>query len=574
MSVAAPEDLIGTDVGRYRLEKILGEGGMGVVYLGVDVERGWRVAIKVLSKQTDDSMQRFRAEARAVSLISHGSIVNLIDVAELPDGRPYMVMELVEGTSLRDHAPTASVGEIVRICGEVLEALEAAHAIGIVHRDLKPDNVMVTRAGHAKVLDFGVAKLAPGVGGGNTPRTKEGLTMGTPAYMAPEQVTGSAVDARTDVYTMGVVLFEALTGQRPFNVGSDVEVMRAHRDKAPPRPRALVPSIPASVEDVILRALAKDPAKRFQSAREMAKSLADAVEGRPSAKRVDPTPEKAVVAEKPAAIEPAPPSRIPAMLAVAAIAIAATIVFAIARARRDSHRAPTDAADVVADASEADVLDAAVPDVADAASDAATDAAIDAAMDAAIDAPLDAPVDAAVVDAAVTAARPAPTPALPAPITRAPDFATDAFDPLVYLPRATELAQTLAADAKLVEIHAGPIGASNVIDLSRAQRRVEYRYLTPAGAKADTIGDGRPCMVVVAVTPSGATARVQTDKRCALAPVAPPRCSLAKLRSRSEAAYALDERYEGDITVLYRRGWIVYWRDDGEDRRVELPDDC
>jgi hypothetical protein len=526
---------------------------MGCVYLGVDEERAARVAIKVLSKQTDESMQRFRAEARAVSLISHFNIVNLVDVAELPDGRPYMVMELVEGQSLRDAAPGASIETIVRVCSEVLSALEAAHAIGIVHRDLKPDNIMVTRAGHAKVLDFGVAKLAPGVGGGHTPRTAEGLTMGTPAYMAPEQVIGGTVDARTDVYTMGVVLFEALTGRRPFSAGSDVEVMRAHRDKQPPRPRTLAPKIPTAVEDVILRALAKDPAKRFQSARAMASALLDAVEGRASAKQLARADEVPTPRERPAA--PAPPSRIPAMIAVAAIAIAATVVFTIARARKKSQELPPDAAIVVAidasleiDASEAPVVDATVV----------------------MPAP---PIDAALPDRVDV--RPVKA-TLPDPITRAADFSTEAFDPLAYLARAAELAKQLAADARLVEIQARPVSTAHSVDLSRTQAHVEYRYLSESGAKAAPFGGARPCLVVVNISRSGARARVETDKRCAMKPISAPRCSLKRLREVMTSAYSNDSGGELDISFTFRGSWSVIAipseRPRDRSPRMEIPD--
>ncbi len=535
---------------------------MGCVYLGVDEERSARVAIKVLSKQTDESMQRFRAEVRAVSLISHVNIVNLLDVAELPDGRPYMVMELVEGQSLRDAAPLSSVETIVRVCAEVLSALEAAHAIGIVHRDLKPDNIMVTRAGHAKVLDFGVAKLAPGVGGGNTPRTAEGLTMGTPAYMAPEQVIGGTVDARTDVYTMGVVLFEALTGRRPFTGANDVEVMRAHRDVQPPRPRSIASKIPVAVEDVILCALAKHPAKRFQSAREMARALVDAAEGRVSVKKLASADETPTPRERPAV--PPPPSRIPAMIAVAAIAVAATVAFTIARARKKSHEVSPD---TVHDASEPETLDAGLADdVRDVIVDAG-DVVIDAG-----DVAVDASVDAVMPDKIEV--RPAKL-ALPAPITRAPDFSTDAFDPLVYLPRATQLAKQLAADAQLVQIQGTPVSTAHVVDLSRAQRLVEYRYVSALAAKVASTD--KPCLVVVSISPAGAQARVETDKRCAHKPIATPRCSLKKLRDVMASAYANDSFSTSDLSFVFRGTWSVMALENTDlphDRpsRLELPD--
>jgi predicted Ser/Thr protein kinase len=584
LSVATSEQLVGTQVGRYRLEKILGEGGMGCVYLGVDEERSSRVAIKVLSKQTPESMQRFRAEARAVSLISHFNIVNLVDVAELPDGRPYMVMELVEGQSLRDAAPNASVETIVRICGEVLAALEAAHAIGIVHRDLKPDNIMVTRAGHAKVLDFGVAKLAPGVGGGNTPRTAEGLTMGTPAYMAPEQVIGGVVDARTDVYTMGVVLFEVLTGERPFSGASDVEVMRAHRDRPPPRPRTLAPAIPAGVEIVILRALAKDPVKRYQSARAMAAALVDAIEGR-APKKLASADETPTPRERPAA--PAPRSRVPAMIAVVAIVIAATVVFTIARARRNAQPAAADAA-IVADAAQLAIVEDAVqpaivgdaaPTDANIANDDATDGAntlrvadAGAPDDAAL--AVDASVDAAVATGPdAKPARPAKA-VLPPPITRAPDFAADAFDPIGYLGRATELAKQVAPDAQLFEFQAVPITPAHVIDLSRQRRRVEYRYFSAAGAKAPPIDGQPPCVVVVSVSPAGAQARLETNKRCAMMkPVQAPRCTLKRLRETFVAIFSNDTTPTVDIGVTFRGRWtVVAYIPNDKPQRMEIPD--
>ena len=529
---------------------------MGCVYLGVD-DAGSRVAIKVLSMQTQDALDRFRAEARAVSLISHVNIVNLVDVAELPDGRPYMVMELVEGQSLRDAAPLMEAAAIARVCSEVLAALDAAHAIGIVHRDLKPDNIMVTKAGHAKVLDFGVAKLAPGVGGGLTPRTAEGLTMGTPAYMAPEQVVGGAVDARTDVYTMGVVLFEALTGKRPF-AGSDVEVMRAHRDREPPRPRSLVPTIPVAVEEVILRALAKDPRKRFPSAHEMATALVNAATGRVPAKETPPT----VRAIPAAAAAPArAPSRVPALIAVAAIAVAATVVFVVARSRRNAHHAPSD---VPSDA-DAQIDDAAsdpLP-VLDALS--SPDAALaDAAPDAAL-------ADAAIAERRDASETVAPA-ALPPPVTRSADFAVKAFDPLGYIPRATEHARALAPDAALVDLTVTPIDARNLIDLSRPRPNLQYRFFTATGAGAPKVAGERPCLVVVRVTASGSRTSIEMDPRCAQKPVAMPRCSIARLRELVHSAYGVDSGTTADLMLTYRGRWFLQATLDGEPARMELPD--
>jgi serine/threonine protein kinase len=269
------DPLLGSVLGRHRLARLLGEGGMGRVYLAVQPEIGGRVAIKVLSSHDAEMVDRFFAEARAVNLIHNEHIVDVIDLARLPDGRPYIVMEYVEGQTLGEllRAGPAPFAAIVQWMTEVLSALAAAHAIGIVHRDLKPDNIAISVGGHAKVLDFGIAKLAPSLQGRRAPRTRSGAAVGTPEYMAPEQVTGGEVDARTDIYAAGLVLYEALTGSRPFDGTSDFDVMRAHVEDAPRPPRQLRADLPGALEDVILQAIAKQPEHRFDSATAMANAL-------------------------------------------------------------------------------------------------------------------------------------------------------------------------------------------------------------------------------------------------------------------------------------------------------------
>ncbi|MBX3160786.1 MAG: serine/threonine protein kinase [Deltaproteobacteria bacterium] len=292
--VASDDPLLGTDIGRYRVASVIGEGGMGRVYRAVQPMIGSRVAIKVLSDQcarNPELLERFFSEARAVNMIRHENIVSVIDLSRLEDGRPFIVMEFVEGKTLAelirarrgsggaggggpepsdDHAP---LGGVVQVMGEVLSALAAAHAIGIVHRDLKPDNVLVTAEGHAKVLDFGIAKLAPGLSH-LSPRTRTGALLGTPSYMAPEQISGGGrIDPRTDVYAAGVVLFEAVTGRVPFQSETLFDLMREHLETAPPPPSKLRRELPASIEQVILTALAKQPEHRFQTAQAMASAL-------------------------------------------------------------------------------------------------------------------------------------------------------------------------------------------------------------------------------------------------------------------------------------------------------------
>jgi len=284
----APDPLIGTEVGRYRLTRLIGEGGMGRVYLAIQPAIGSRVAVKILSDQcarNPELLERFFAEARAVNLIRHERIVNIIDLAQLPDGRPLIVMEYIEGETLAAIANDRPVplGGLVQVMSEVLAALAAAHELGIVHRDLKPDNVRITVEGHAKVLDFGVAKLAPELQQQLSPRTRTGALLGTPQYMAPEQISGTGViDPRTDLYAAGVVLYELATGRRPFVGETLFDLMRAHLEEPPRPPRALRPELPAALEQVILTALAKRPDERYQSAAAMAEALQQAAIGLPA----------------------------------------------------------------------------------------------------------------------------------------------------------------------------------------------------------------------------------------------------------------------------------------------------
>ncbi|HEY6173239.1 MAG TPA: serine/threonine-protein kinase, partial [Kofleriaceae bacterium] len=286
--LAATDDpLLGSEVGRYRIARLLGEGGMGRVYLAVHPGIGSRVAIKILSDQcarSPELLERFFAEARAVNLVHHENIVSVLDLAQLPDGRPFIVMEYIEGQTLAGivRGGPVALGGLVQVMTEVLSALAAAHAIGIVHRDLKPDNVLVTAEGHAKVLDFGIAKLAPELQQQLSPRTRTGALLGTPQYMAPEQISGSGgVDPRTDLYAAGVVLYELATGRQPFVGETLFDLMRAHLEQPPPSPRALRPDLPPALEQVILTALAKRPDDRFAGAAIMAQALQHAAAALP-----------------------------------------------------------------------------------------------------------------------------------------------------------------------------------------------------------------------------------------------------------------------------------------------------
>jgi serine/threonine protein kinase len=282
LAAIGEDTLLGTAIGAYRVARLLGVGGMGRVYKGVHPQIGSRVAVKVLSRECSerrDLVERFFSEARAVNLIRHESIVNVLDLASLPDGRPYIIMEYLDGAPLAaaiESVPQGGplpLGSVARLAVEVLDALGAAHAKGIVHRDLKPDNIFVTPAGRPKVLDFGIAKLLPELGGSYT---QTGSLLGTPHYMSPEQATGRPVDYRADLYAMGVILFECATGAKLFHGDSLFDLLRKQVDEPPTRPAALRPDLPPAFEHVILTALAKAPEHRWPSAQAMSTALQQA----------------------------------------------------------------------------------------------------------------------------------------------------------------------------------------------------------------------------------------------------------------------------------------------------------
>jgi eukaryotic-like serine/threonine-protein kinase len=283
----------GAEAGAYVVLRLLGRGGMGEVYEARDGRLGRTVALKFLpSRFADDSdaLERFEREARAASSLNHPNICTIHDVGRLGD-RPFFVMELLEGRSLKDRieAGAMDVDEVLALGGQIADALAAAHAKGIVHRDIKPANIFVTARGEAKVLDFGLAKLmagrtpSPAVPAApeepapvlDTTLTTPGTTMGTIAYMSPEQARGDAVDARTDLFSLGVVLFEMATGTRPFRGDGAAEVLKTIASEEPPRPSAVGRSLPPPLERLILRSLEKDPARRIESAAEIRKALAD-----------------------------------------------------------------------------------------------------------------------------------------------------------------------------------------------------------------------------------------------------------------------------------------------------------
>jgi predicted Ser/Thr protein kinase len=276
--------MAGEVFGSYRVVDEIGRGGMGAVYLAEHALLGRQAAIKVLLREMShrqDLVARFFNEARAATAVKHPGIVEIYDFGYAADGSAYIVMEFLQGESLASRlqrrGPFAEA-RAAALCRQVAGGLGAAHAKGIVHRDLKPDNIFVVpdadvaEGERPKILDFGIAKLASEQSAGQS-MTRTGMVMGTPAYMAPEQCKGAGqVDARSDLYALGCILFEMVCGRPPFVAEGAGEVMALHIFSQPPPPRMFAP-VSAALEQIILRALAKDPEQRFRSAEDMAAAL-------------------------------------------------------------------------------------------------------------------------------------------------------------------------------------------------------------------------------------------------------------------------------------------------------------
>lgn len=259
--------------GRYQIERLLGDGGMARVYLGRDLRLNRPVAIKIPHSHlmTDpDFLARFRHEAHAAAMVSHPNLVDVYDVGQDGD-QHYIVMEYVAGSTLKQlinrEAPFA-IPRAVRIGEQIARGLHAAHRAGLIHRDIKPQNIIVTDDGQVRITDFGVAKSHL-----STAMTETGITLGTVDYIAPEQAQGRPATPQSDIYALGVVLYEMLTGRLPFTGDTPVAVAMKHISEPPPPPRRYNPQIPAALEAIILRALAKDPALRQRSALELAEEL-------------------------------------------------------------------------------------------------------------------------------------------------------------------------------------------------------------------------------------------------------------------------------------------------------------
>src|SRR5215471_8051880 len=271
-----------TTLSHYRIVSKIGEGGMGEVYLAQDTKLDRKVAIKFLNQEfskDEDKLNRFGREARAASALNHPNILTVYEIGEV-DGRNYIATELIDGTTLRQHLAQKEplpLNTILKIGVQVAEALSAAHQAGIIHRDIKPENIMIRRDGYAKVLDFGLAKLSepPAVAGGPSSGTEDptrlqintnpGVIMGTVSYMSPEQARGNPTDARTDIWSLGVVLYEMLARKAPFTGDTTSHTIVSILEKEP----LMLENVPPELQRIVRKALTKDSDMRYQSARDL-----------------------------------------------------------------------------------------------------------------------------------------------------------------------------------------------------------------------------------------------------------------------------------------------------------------
>jgi serine/threonine-protein kinase len=309
--------MIGTTVGSYRIAEKIGEGGMGAVFRGIDEMLEREVAIKMLRPELTSQphvVERFRSEAVTLAKLNHPNIATLYSF--LRQGEHFfMVMEFVKGETLDDvirKYGAMPVPRAIELFCHALEGIEHAHKMGIIHRDIKPANLMLSQEGTIKVMDFGIARVL-----GTARLTRQGSVVGTIEYMSPEQVQGEEGDARSDIYSLGILFYEMLTGRVPFHSTSEFALMKAQIEEAPPPPRMFAPHIPVAVEQAIMRALAKKPDARYQSAGEFRASVLRSQAGATTG------PKSAYAVQQPRTSEPRPSGPTPSLTQQGTLPLAA-----------------------------------------------------------------------------------------------------------------------------------------------------------------------------------------------------------------------------------------------------------
>ncbi len=596
------DPLIGTNVGAYKIDALIGVGGMGRVYKAIHPKIGSRVAVKVLSHDCalkPDLVARFFDEARAVNVIRHESIVNILDLNTLPDKRPYIIMEFLDGkplSSFTERRKPLPIGTILQMFEDILGALDAAHQQRIVHRDLKPDNIFISPKGRPKVLDFGIAKLASEESSMQG-QTRAGSLLGTPHYMSPEQALSRPADARSDLYAIGVILYECLTGQVPFQSDNLFKLLQQHVDVAPQDPRILRPELSLGLAAIVLRALAKDPDQRWQSASELIHALqaeqhgladtewspiasagTSTMSARPSRPpSLQPTPHqrRAAISAPPPVQGPASASQRKPALVWPMVALASVAVFGIVWASQRGKSPAT--AEAAAESATADVAGevAADSEVAEVAGEVvALPAAVDAGLAVA------ASPDAATAVAVVTAVAPVksaadaggppltkstpvakptePTDALEVDDTDAKPVATSnpevpvrdeiktqapsQVDVTGYLAEAQRRAEQAFDDAVLFRIDADGVRPNGKADLTLGQSfSVTYRFMSKSRAKRPkglTLGvEHKPtCIFYVSVGPQETSNYALAGWDCSkISPTGRPRCTSKQIWQRAIA---------------------------------------
>src|SRR5688572_20263258 len=370
--------MIGKTISHYRVVSQLGAGGMGVVYGADDTRLGRQVALKFIPEELvrdRQAVERFRVEARTTSALNHPNICTVYDIGE-HEGQPFIVMEWMKGQTLHDRISggTLKVHQIVEYGIEIADALDAAHAQGIVHRDIKPANIFLTERGHVKVMDFGLAKLLcdqDTVQLNTTSKvaalTQPGMTLGTAFYMSPEQAAGDTFDGRSDLFSLGIVLYECATGRRPFVGNSARAVLSAILHTTPMAPGLLNPDLPQRLQQVISDCLEKDPDLRYQNAASLRADLKrvkrDLESGRmgsvskasepPASVAAERTPAPSAADRPPMPTPPPPARRLTPTAIVAALAVAVIAAAGVGYFQRSVVRDAPETAAVAVSSSDA-----------------------------------------------------------------------------------------------------------------------------------------------------------------------------------------------------------------------------